>query len=65
MTSFAFPQTLEEMAATKRHIAVVAADLGLRADRDRMTFGIDAQIHGRLAPAIADGLKLDQGIGER
>src|SRR5437868_13836128 len=52
------------MAATESNIAVVAADLGLGAARDGMSFGIDAQVHRRLAPAFAYCLQLDQSIGE-
>src|SRR5262245_33169108 len=42
----ALAQPLEEMAPAERHIAVVAADFGLRASRDRMALGVDAEVHG-------------------
>ena len=29
-----------------------------------MTLGVDAQVHRRLAPAFADRLQFDEGIGE-
>ena len=65
LARFAFAQPLEEMAAAQGDIAVVAADLGLRAGGDRMAVGIDAQVHRRLAPAFAHRFQLDQRIGER
>ena len=58
-------QPLEEMAAAQRDVAVVAADLGLRAGGDGMALGIDAQVHRRLAPAFAHRLQLDQRVGQR
>ena len=61
----AFLEPLEEMPAAQRDIAVVAADFGLRARRDRMTLGIDAEVHGGLAAAFANRLELDQRVGQR
>src|SRR5690349_20995047 len=52
------------MPAAQRDITVVAADLGLRAGMNGMTFHIDAQVHRRLPSAIANGLKLDEGVGQ-
>src|SRR6476469_8067775 len=65
LARFALAQTFEEMLAAQRDVTVVAADLGLRAGRDRVTFGIDAEVHRRLAPALAHRLELDQRIRER
>ena len=65
LARFAFAQPLEEMAAAQRDVAVVAADLGLRAGGDGVAVRIDAQVHRRLAPAFADRLQLDQRVGER
>src|SRR6185369_12258103 len=62
---FALLQTLEEMAAAQSDIAVVAADLRLRARSDRMALGIDAKVHRRLAPAFAHRFQLDQRVRER
>ena len=58
-------QPLEEVAAAQRDVAVVAADLGLRAGRDGVALGVDAQVHRRLAPALAHRLQFDQRVGER
>ena len=65
LARFALAQPLEEMAAAQGDIAVVAADLGLRAGGDGMAFGIDAQVHRRLAAALAHRLQLDQRVGQR
>ena len=43
-------------AAAERDVAVVAADLGLLARGDREAVLVDAQVHRRLAPALADCL---------
>jgi hypothetical protein len=53
------------VAAAERDVAVVAADLDRRALLHRAPVLVDAQVHRRLAPAIADRLQLDQGVGER
>src|SRR5438874_759515 len=65
LARFAFAQPLEEVLATEREVAVVAADLGLRAGGDGVTFGVDAQVHRRLAPALAHRLELDQRVRQR
>ena len=65
LARFAFAQPLEEMAAAERDVAVVAADLGLRAGGDGMAVGVDAQVHRRLAAAFAHRLQFDQRVGER
>src|SRR4051812_16407070 len=65
LARFAFLQPLEEMAPAQSDIAVIAADLGLRACRDCMALGVDAQVHGRLAPAFAYRLQFDQAVGKR
>src|SRR3954451_23134265 len=44
LARFAFAQTLEEMLATQRDVAVVAANLSLRARGDRMALRIDPQV---------------------
>ena len=51
------------MLAAHGDIAVVAADFGLRALAHCLAIGIDPQVHGGLAPAIAHGLHLHQRIG--
>ena len=61
---FAFAQPFEEMLAAQRDVAVVSADLGLRAGRDRIALGIDPQVHGRLAPAFANRLQFDQAVAQ-
>ena len=58
-------QALEEVAAAQGDVAVVAADLGLGARRDGVAFAVDAQVHRRLAPALAHRLQLDQRVGQR
>src|SRR4051812_31197224 len=65
LARFAFLQALVEMLAAQRDIAVVATDLGLRAGRDGVALGIDAQVHRRLAPAFAHRFQFDQAVGER
>ena len=62
---FAFAQALEEMLAAQGDVAVVAADLGLRAGRDGVAVLVDAQVHRRLAAAFANCLELDQRVRER
>src|SRR5947209_13910452 len=65
LARLALAQPLKEMLAAERDVAIIAADLGLRARRDRVSLGVDAQVHRRLAPAFAHGFELDQRIGER
>ena len=65
LARFALTQPLEEMPAAQRDIAVVAADLGLRARGDRMALLIDTQVHRRLAAAFAHRLQFDQRVCER
>src|SRR5947209_8569790 len=65
LARFALAQALEEMLAAERDVAVVAADLRLRARGDGMPLGVDAQVHRRLASAFAHSLQFDQRIRER
>ena len=65
LARFALTQPFEEMLAAERDIAVVAADLGLRAGGDRLAFLVDAQVHRRLAPAFAHRLQFDERIRQR
>src|SRR5579884_2152756 len=53
------------MLAAKRDVAVVAADLGLLAAGDCMAFRVDAQVHRRLAPALAHRLQFDKRVRQR
>src|SRR4029079_16851063 len=55
----------EEVTAAQRDIAVVAADLGLRAGGNGVAFDIAAEFHCRLAPAFTTRLQFDQRICER
>jgi len=61
----AFMQPLEEVPAAKRDVAVVAADLRLLPFGDRMALFVDAQVHDRLTPALADGLQFNELVRER
>src|SRR6478752_581835 len=65
LARFDLAKALEEMPATERDVAVVAADLGLRARRNRVALGVDAKVHGRLAAAFAHRLQLDHRIRQR
>ena len=60
LSRFPFFEPLEEMPPAQRDIAVVATNLRLGAGSDCMTFGIDPQVHRRLAAAFADRLQLNQ-----
>ena len=65
LARLALVQALEEMAPAQSDVAVVAADLGLRAGGDRMALLIDAQVHRRLSAAFANRLQFDERVGER
>ena len=53
------------MAAAQSDVPVVAADFRLGPGRDGETPLVDSKVHGRLAPAFADRLQLDEGIRKR
>ena len=53
------------MLAAQRDIAVVSANLGLRALGHRVAGTIDTQVHRRLAPAFAHRFQLDEIVGNR
>src|SRR3546814_2297705 len=57
-------QSLDKVPPAQGQVTVVAADFGLRAMAYRRATGIDAQVHCRLAPAMAHRLQFDQRIGE-
>ena len=61
---FAFLEPFKEMLSAERYIAIVAANLGLRAGRNGSAFSIDAQIHRSLASALANRLQLDERVGK-
>lgn len=50
------------MFAAQRHIAIVAADLGLRALPDSRASGIDPQVHRRLAAAVTHSLQFHERV---
>mgnify|MGYP001185351906 CR=1 FL=1 len=57
------PHCFAEMLSTHRDIALVAADLDLRAFFDRVPLFIRAKIHGGLAATVANRLELDEIVG--
>src|SRR5881394_2743175 len=56
-------KSLRKMSAAQRHVALVAADLDLRAFAFGRAIGLDTHHHDGLAAAMADGLDLDQVVG--
>ena len=57
------PHRFAEMLSTNRHIALVAADLDLRAFFDRAPLLISAEIHGGLGATVANRLELGESVG--
>src|SRR5690606_37014630 len=57
-------QRFEVVAAAHRDVTFVAADLNLLAFAQTLAVGADAQVHGGLAAAVADGFQLNEIVGE-
>ena len=65
LSCFPLAQPLEEVPPAQRDIAIVSANLRLGSGCYCVTFGIDAQVHGRFAAAFAYRFELDQRVRQR